>query len=82
MTDCWVNLKLPGDSHPKWRQVCTLRQEELEIENLRASFSNTSAKLQYSSVVLDDNTRLPEFKKHVQISDMTMASVVATTRDK
>jgi hypothetical protein len=31
MTDCWGNLKLPGDSHPKQRQVCTLRQEEIEI---------------------------------------------------
>jgi hypothetical protein len=52
--------------------VCTLRQEELEIENLRESFSDTSAKLQDIYVVLDDSTLLPELKKRVQISDVSM----------
>jgi hypothetical protein len=82
MMDSWVNLKLPGDYHPKQRQVCTIRQEELEIENLIASFSDTSAKFQDMLVVLDDNTLLLELKNHVQIYDASMASVVATTRDK
>jgi hypothetical protein len=82
MMDCWINLKHPGDSHPTWRQVCTLHQEELKIENMSASFRDTSAKLQYISVVLYFNTIFPELKKHVQISDVNMASMVATTRDK
>jgi hypothetical protein len=62
--------------------VCTLRQDELEIENLNASFSDTSAKLQDIFVLLDDITLLPELKKHVQIYDVSMAFVVATTQDK
>jgi hypothetical protein len=66
-------LKLPGGSHPKRRQVCTLHQEELEIENLSASFSDTSAKLQYIYVVVDESTLLPELKKNVKISDVSMA---------
>jgi hypothetical protein len=82
MMDSWGNLKLPGGSHPKRRQVCTLRQKKLETENLSVSFSDASAKLQYVSVVLDDNTLLPELKKHVQISDVSMDSVIATTRYK
>jgi hypothetical protein len=76
MTDFWGNLNLAGESYPKRRQVCTLRQEDLEIENLSASFIYTSAKLQDMSVVLDDSTLLPELKKHVQISDVSMSSVV------
>jgi hypothetical protein len=82
MTDCWGNLKLPGESHPKRRQVCTLCQEELEIENRSESFSDTSAKLQDIYVVLDDRKLLTESKKNVHISDVSMASMVATTRDK
>jgi hypothetical protein len=31
---------------------------------------------------LDDSTLLPELNNHVQISDVIMASVVTTTRDK
>jgi hypothetical protein len=74
MMNCRGNLKLPGVSHTKLRQVRTLRQEELKIENLSASFSNNSAKLQKNSVVLDCNTLLPESKEHVQISDVTLYS--------
>jgi hypothetical protein len=44
------------------------------------AFSDASYKLQYISVVLDENTLLPELKKHVQIVDVSMASVMATTR--
>jgi hypothetical protein len=82
MMDSWGNLKLPVDSHSNRRQVCTLRQEELEIEKLSVAFSDTSAKLQDLSVVLDDNTLLPEFKKHVQISGVIVSSVIATTKGK
>jgi hypothetical protein len=82
MIDCWGNLKLPGDSRPKRQQVYTLRQEELEIESLSLSFNDASAKLQDFSVLLDHITLLPELKKHVQISYVSMAFVVATKRDK
>jgi hypothetical protein len=82
MMDCRGNLKLPGDTYPKQRQVYTLLHEELEIESMSASFSNTSSKLQDISVVLDYNTILPESKKCAQISDVSMDSMVATMRDK
>jgi hypothetical protein len=49
---------------------------------MSASFSDTSSKLQAISVVLDDNTLLPELKKNVQIYDVRMASAVATAPDK
>jgi hypothetical protein len=55
MTDSWGNLNLPGDSHPERHKLCTLRQEELEIEKLSLAVSDTSAKLQDRSVVLDGN---------------------------
>jgi hypothetical protein len=35
-----------------------------------------------SLFVLDENTLLPELKKHVQIYDAIMAYVIATTMDK
>jgi hypothetical protein len=56
MTDSYGNLKASGDSHPKRRQVCYLRQKELEIEMLSASYSDTSAKLQDLSIVLYNST--------------------------
>jgi hypothetical protein len=72
MMDSRGRLKLPGVSHPKRRQVCTLRQDELEIE-----------KLQYLSIILDDSTLLPELRSNVQIYDVNMSSLIATaTRDK
>jgi hypothetical protein len=82
MMDSLENLKIPGDSHPKQRQVCTLHQEELEIKNHSVFFSDTSAKLQDILFVLDEITLLPELKNHVQISDVSMDSMVVTTRDK
>jgi hypothetical protein len=56
MTDSYGKLRASGDSHPKRRQVCSLRQKELEIEKLSVSYSETSAKLQYLSAVLDHCT--------------------------
>jgi hypothetical protein len=55
IVDSWGRLKFQWDSHPKWRQVCTLHQKELEIENMSVAFSDTSANLQDLYVVLDYN---------------------------
>jgi hypothetical protein len=42
MTDSYGKLKVSGDSHPNRRQVCSLRQKELEVENLSVSYIDTS----------------------------------------
>jgi hypothetical protein len=60
MMDSWVNIKVSGDCHPKRRQVCSLRQTEAEIKLLSSKYSDTSAKLQELSSVLDDGTLLAE----------------------
>jgi hypothetical protein len=60
MMDSWVNIKISGDCHPKRRQVCSLRQKEAEIKLLSSKYSDTSAKLQDLSAVLDDGTLLAE----------------------
>jgi hypothetical protein len=58
MIDSWGNLKVSGDFHPKRRQVCSLRQKEVKL--LSSKYSDTSAKLQDLSSVLDDGTLLAE----------------------
>jgi hypothetical protein len=58
MMDSWGNIKVSGDCHPKRRQVCSLRQKEAEIKLLSSKYSDTSAKLQDLSAVLDDGTLL------------------------
>jgi hypothetical protein len=60
MMDSWGNLKVSGDFHPKRRQVCSLRQEEAEVKLSSSKYSDTSAKLQDLSAVLDDGTLLAE----------------------
>jgi hypothetical protein len=60
MMDSWGNLKVSGDFHPKRRQVCSLRQNEVEFKLLSSKYSDTSAKLQDLSSVLDDGTLLAE----------------------
>jgi hypothetical protein len=60
MMDSWGNIKVSGDCHPKRRQVCSLRQKEAEIKLLSSKYSDTSAKLQDLSPVLDDGTLLAE----------------------
>jgi hypothetical protein len=54
MMDSWGNLKVSGDFHPKRRQVCSLCQKEAEVKLLSSKYSDTSAKLQDLSLVLDD----------------------------
>jgi transcription initiation factor TFIIIB Brf1 subunit/transcription initiation factor TFIIB len=56
----WGNIKVSGDCHPKRRQVCSLRQKEAEIRLLSSKYSDTSAKLQDLSSVLDDGKLLAE----------------------
>jgi hypothetical protein len=58
MMDSWVNLKVSGDCHPKRRQVSSLRQKKAEIKFLSSKYSDTSAKLQDLSPVIDDGTLL------------------------
>jgi hypothetical protein len=60
MPESWGNLKISGDLHPKRRQVCSLRHTEVEIKLLTAKYSDTSAKLQDISAVLDGGTLLAE----------------------
>jgi hypothetical protein len=60
MMDSWGNIKVSGDFHPKRHQVCSLRQKEEEIKHLSSKYSDTSAKLQDLSAVLDDGTLLAE----------------------
>jgi hypothetical protein len=60
LMDSWVNLKVSGDFHAKRRQVCSLRQKEAEIKLLSSKYSDTSAKLQDLSSVLDAGTLFAE----------------------
>jgi hypothetical protein len=60
MMDSWGNIKVSGDCHSKRRQVCSLRQKEANIKLLSSKYSDTSAKLQDLSAVLDDGTLLAE----------------------
>jgi hypothetical protein len=60
MTDSWGNIKVSGDCHPKRYQVSSLRHKEAEIKLLSSKYSDTSAKLQDLSAVLDDGTLLAE----------------------
>jgi transcription initiation factor TFIIIB Brf1 subunit/transcription initiation factor TFIIB len=60
MMDSWGNIKVSGDCRPKRRQVCSLRQKEAEIKLLNSKYSDTSAKLQDLSSVLDHGTLLAE----------------------
>jgi hypothetical protein len=60
MMDSCGNLKVSWDFHPKRRQVCSLRHKEAEVKLLTTKYSDTSAKLQDLSPVLDDGTLLAE----------------------
>jgi hypothetical protein len=82
MMDSYGKLKYSGSPHPKRRQVCSLRQKELGIEKLSASYSDTSAKLQDLYIVLDNGTLLEELKNNLNIDDMNVSSIHATMRDK
>jgi hypothetical protein len=52
--DSWGNLKGSGEFHPNRCQVGSLRQMEAAVKLLSSKYSDTSAKLQDLSPVLDD----------------------------
>jgi hypothetical protein len=56
----WGNFKVSGDFYPKRRQLCSLLQKEAEIKLISSKYSDTSAKLQDLSSVIDDGTLLEE----------------------
>jgi hypothetical protein len=72
MVDSWVNVKISGDCHPRRRQVCSLRQKEEEIKHMSSKYSDTSAKLQDLSAVLDDGTLLAELDENNSILNVSM----------
>jgi hypothetical protein len=82
MTDSWGNLKVPGDFHPKRRQVCSLRQKEAEIKLISAKYSDTSAKLQDLSPVLEDGTLLADLDCATTTTDLNVSLVKSKIRSK
>jgi hypothetical protein len=80
MMDSWGNVKVSGDCHPKRRQVCSLLQKEVEIKLLSSKYSDTSAKLQDLSSVLDDGTLLAELDNNNL--NLNISLVKSEIRDK
>jgi hypothetical protein len=80
MMDSWGNLKVSGDFHPKRRQVCSLCQKEAEVKLLSSKYSDTSAKLQDLSPVLDDGTLLAELDNST--TNLNVFLVKSEMRDK
>jgi hypothetical protein len=80
MMDSWGNIKVSGDFHPKRCQVCSLRQKETEVKLLRSKYSDTSAKLQDLSLVLDDGTLLAELDNTT--TNLNVYLVKSEMRDK
>jgi hypothetical protein len=80
MMDSWGNLKVSGDFHPKRRQFCSLRQKEAEVKLISSKYSDTSAKLQYLSSVLDDGTLLAELDDIT--TNLNISLVKSEMRDK
>jgi hypothetical protein len=82
MPDSRGNLESSGDLNPKRRQICSLRQKEFEIKQLPVKYSDTLAKLQDLSVVLDDSTLIAELNFHANIPYFNASSVNATIQGK
>jgi hypothetical protein len=80
MMDSWGNIKVSGDCHPKRRQVCSLHQKEEEIKHLSSKYSDTSAKLQDLSSVIDEGTLLAELDDNNL--NLNVSLVKSETRDK
>jgi hypothetical protein len=60
MMDSWVNMKVSGEFHPNRRQAFPLHQKEAEVKLLSSKYSDTLAKLQDLSPVLDDGILLAD----------------------
>jgi hypothetical protein len=82
MTDSWGNLKIPGDFHPKRRQVFSIIHKEAEIKLISARYSDTSAKLQDLLPVLDYGTLLAELDSVATTTDLNVSLVMSEVRDK
>jgi hypothetical protein len=82
MTDSWGNLKISRDLHTKWSQVCSLRHKEVDIKLITAKYSETSAKLQDLSAVLDDGTILAELDCLTTTTYLNLSLVNPKMRDK
>jgi hypothetical protein len=82
MTDSWGNLKISGEFHTNQHQVLSLRQKDVEIKLLAAKYSDTSAKLQDLSDVLDEGTLLEELHGLATTKDLNMSLVNSEMRDK
>jgi hypothetical protein len=67
MTDSRGCLKVSGESLPKYCQVCTLHQKDLEVKILSVRYSDTSAKLQDLSIILDDTMLIAELEHKFKI---------------
>jgi hypothetical protein len=80
MMDSWGNLKVSGDFHPKRSQVCSLRQKEAEAKLLSSKYSDTSAKLQDLSPVIDDGKLLAELDNIT--TNLNLSLVKSEMRDK
>jgi hypothetical protein len=80
MMDSRGNFKNSGEFHPKRRQVCSLRQKEAEVKLLSTKYSDTSAKLQDLSLVLDDGTLLAELENIT--TNLNVSLVKSEMRDK
>jgi hypothetical protein len=74
MMDSWGNLKVSGDFHPK------LLQKEAELKLLSSKYSDTSAKIQDLSSVLDDGTLLAELDDTT--TNLNISLVKSEMRDK
>jgi hypothetical protein len=81
MTDSRGNLNISGESHPKQRRVCSLLQKDVEIKFLSVKYSDTSAKLQDLSAVLDDGTLLAELDCLTTTTDLNVSLVNSEMRD-
>jgi hypothetical protein len=73
MMDSWGNIKVSGNFHPKRCQVYSLHQKEAEIKLLSTKYSDTFAKLQYLSAVLDDGTLLAELDNVTTSTDLNVS---------
>jgi hypothetical protein len=80
MIDSWGNINFSEDFHSKRRQVCSLHQKEAELKLLSTKNSDTSAKLQDLSPVLDDGTLLAELDNST--TNLNVYLVKSEIRDK
>jgi hypothetical protein len=82
MMDSWGNLKISGELHPKRRQVFPFHQKEVDINQLTSKYSDTYAKLQDISSVLDEWTLLVELHCLATTTYLNVSLVNSETRDK